>query len=85
MKESRTIIAIRKVMVATAAISGVIFGLAMGVLIQFMAQKIVFPLFGIHVSNVDHFWIAVAFDVLSILRSLINERILIWTKRGVNK
>jgi len=51
---------------------------AIGFIVAMLAQKIILPLFGLHASNSDHFWIAVLFTFVSIVRGYCVRRLFNW-------
>lgn len=54
---------------------------AIGFVVAMLAQKIILPMFGLHASNSDHFWIAVLFTFVSIVRGYCVRRLFNWIGR----
>lgn len=48
--------------------------ITVGMLVAYIAQRIIFPMFGIHVSEAAHVGIVVCFTVVSFVRSYLIRR-----------
>jgi hypothetical protein len=64
------------------SLAEVIINVVIGWIIGLATQLLVFPIFGIHISLGDQFWISVVFTVVSIARSYIIRR---WFNAGIHK
>jgi len=64
------------------SLAEVIINVIIGWCIGLLTQLAVFPLFNIHVTFSDQFWISVVFTVVSIVRSYAIRR---WFNAGIHK
>jgi hypothetical protein len=64
------------------SLAEVIINVVIGWIIGLATQLLVFPIFDIHISLGDQFWISVVFTVVSIARSYIIRR---WFNAGIHK
>lgn len=64
------------------SLAEVIINVIIGWVIGLLTQLVVFPIFGIHVSFSDQFWISVVFTFVSIVRSYAIRR---WFNAGIHK
>jgi len=64
------------------SLAEVIINVVIGWIIGLATQLLVFPIFGIHISFGDQFWISVVFTVVSIARGYIIRR---WFNAGIHK
>lgn len=64
------------------SLAEVIINVIIGWVIGLVTQLIVFPIFDIHVTFSDQFWISVVFTVVSIVRSYAIRR---WFNAGIHK
>jgi hypothetical protein len=64
------------------SLAEVIINVIIGWVIGLLTQLIVFPIFDIHVTFSDQFWISVVFTVVSIVRGYAIRR---WFNAGIHK
>jgi hypothetical protein len=64
------------------SLTEVIINVIIGWIIGLLTQLLVFPIFDIHISFGDQFWISVVFTVVSIVRSYAIRR---WFNAGIHK
>ena len=64
------------------SLAEVIINVVIGWIIGLATQLLVFPIFGIHISFGDQFWISVVFTVVSIVRGYAIRR---WFNAGIHK
>lgn len=64
------------------SLAEVLINIAIGWVIGLLTQLLIFPVYNIHVSFSDQFWISVVFTVVSIIRSYIIRR---WFNAGIHK
>lgn len=64
------------------SLAEVIINVIIGWGVGLLTQLVVFPIFNIHVSFGDQFWISVVFTVVSIVRSYAIRR---WFNAGIHK
>jgi hypothetical protein len=64
------------------SLTEVIINVIVGWIIGLLTQLLVFPIFDIHISFGDQFWISVVFTVVSIARSYMIRR---WFNAGIHK
>ena len=64
------------------SLAEVIINVIIGWGVGLLTQLVVFPIFDIHVSFGDQFWISVVFTVVSIVRSYAIRR---WFNAGIHK
>ena len=64
------------------SLAEVIINVIIGWGVGLLTQLVVFPIFDIHVTFSDQFWISVVFTVVSIVRSYAIRR---WFNAGIHK